>query len=114
MNAETLRARILPEIEFEIRIRPEDDGPEGYFASGDDDEDAETCQKIREDLQHNEWAWCSVEVRATWNGLSGADYLGGCSYSSEADFRVGGYFEDMKSQALEDLLVKVATVQVSE
>lgn len=113
-DLETLSAKIANEATYSILVRVEDDGPEGHFASGDDDEDNETCRKIREDAQSNEWAWCVVEVRAEWNDLTGSDFLGGCSYASEKDFRENGSFADMKSQALADLVAKVAKVQVSK
>lgn len=113
-DIETLTAKIKPEVTYSILVRREEDGPEGHFASGDDKEDAETCRKIRKDAESSEWAWCAVEVRAEWNDLTGSDFLGGCSYASEKDFKEGGYFEDMKDRALDELVAKVAKVQVSE
>lgn len=52
----------------------------------------------------NDWAWCRVTVRASWEGFSGTNSLGGCCYESEADFRTPhGYFPDMCAEALSDL-----------
>lgn len=50
------------------------------------------------------WGWCSVEVKVSYKMLSESDYLGGCSYKSEKDFRANsGYYEDMVSECLERL-----------
>jgi len=55
----------------------------------------------------DEWAWCGVEVRVTWNGIEGADYLGCCSYESEADFRASGCFADMLEMALDQVNAEI-------
>jgi hypothetical protein len=51
------------------------------------------------------WAWADVEVRATHVlGYTGSDYLCGCCYADEADFkRPGGYYDDMVYDALDAL-----------
>lgn len=91
-------------VTFAISLAPEDDGPEGYFASGDDEQDAETCADIREQVeQGNDWAWCLVCVRATFGEFAGVAYLSACSYASEEDFKQGGYYEQMQEEALEDM-----------
>lgn len=76
--------------------------------------DKETEDWIAEQLDRgNEWAWCCVKVTATFtdsegNTYVGADYLGGCSYKSRADFCTDdGYFPDMKTAALDDLKAKL-------
>ena len=57
------------------------------------------------------WAWCTVHVIAHWTNeegqeFTGDDYLGGCSYASEADFKQPhGYYDDMK-QVSYDALIK--------
>jgi hypothetical protein len=55
----------------------------------------------------NPWAWCTAKVTAEWCGVRGYNYLGCCSYASEADFRAGPYFEGMKTDALADLLANL-------
>lgn len=46
------------------------------------------------------WVWCEVRVIARWNGFeSESEWLGGCCYKDEADFKKGGYYDDMKSEA---------------
>jgi len=72
------------------------------MASGDDEVDKAYEDQILARLDHgDEWAWASVTVRAEWNGFVGEDHLGGCCYRDEADFTTpGGYYDDMKQEAL--------------
>jgi len=61
-------------------------------------ENSEYVSRIEKALaEGDEWAWCSVECRAEWNGFTGSAYLGGCSlYDGEKDFiRCNG--KDMKA-----------------
>ena len=80
------------------------------MASGDDEQDAMVENAILYRLECGDvWAWAQVTVTATWIDAggtthTGVDYLGGCCYKDEADFRTpGGYFDDMKHEALRDL-----------
>jgi hypothetical protein len=92
------------EVEFSIECLDEHIPVRGNaIVSGDDDYDKQVEDKILSDLQWNPWAWCCVRVIASWEDFKGDDYLGACSYKSEDDFKAGGYYEDMKAQALEDL-----------
>lgn len=63
------------------------------------------------DLADGDWGWCDVEVVATWGIWSASDYLGGCSYESEADFTGpsgSDYYADMKTTALANLNDEIA------
>ncbi len=93
------------EVDFAIECLPEDATIRGNcMASGDDGVDEQCAREIESDLESgNTWAWCTVKVTASWNGVEESDYLGCCSYKSEADFKGCGYFEDMKAQALQCL-----------
>ena len=98
------RAFDLSEVLFTTETLPEDHGPEGSFASGDDEADRELCESIRKDLDSgNDWAWCVVKISAKWGGFEGTAYLGGCSYKDEDDFANGGYLAQMQEEAVEDL-----------
>lgn len=100
------------QVEYTITCEPELEPIAGNaMASGDETVDRETEAWIIDQLERgNEWAWCIVKVTASveldGERFEGADYLGCCSYDSEADF-VGdgntGYFPDMKAAALADL-----------
>ena len=112
------RAETKGSIRYTLTIEPEWDGPEGHFASGDDDYDRETVQYIRDELEAgNDWAWCSVRVACTIPGydVEGVDWLGGCSYKDKEDFcQEGGYYEDMKSEARAAIISEIADEIVEE
>ena len=105
---------IRSEITFSIECLSEDEQVAGNaMASGDEQVDAECNAEIYRQLDSgNEWAWCCVRVVAEWNGLEGDDFLGCCSYASEADFQSGGYFDDMKESATLELLARIDRVQI--
>jgi len=94
------------DVVFSVEAEPEHIPIEGNaMASGDDAADQECYDWIHAELDRgNEWAWCSVKVTAAFGNFEGTAYLGACSYKSEADFREpGGYFDDLKTEALDDL-----------
>jgi len=79
------------------------------MASGDDAADYEAECEIQGQLARgNMWAWCCVVVTATWGDWSASDTLGACSYADEADFKKGGYYEDMCDNALAALNADLA------
>lgn len=93
------------EVEFSLIQHPENMDYTRDNYTGDANTDDEVVEWIRDQLNSgNDWAWCQIEVKATWQGFTGSDYLGGCSYESEEDFKaVGGYWGDMKLEALASL-----------
>ena len=94
------------EVEFSITVEPEYmTSPREMFPEPCD---VELCEKIIKDAEWNEWAWCTVAVKASFKdgAITAEDYLGCCSYEDEADFKAGGYYEDMRQQALKELNVK--------
>lgn len=96
-------------VRYTLECEPMDEPPRGYFASGDDAQDAETEQWIARELHSgNEWAWCIVTVRACFDVagevVCGVDRLHGCSYESRDNFiACNDYYADMKASALADL-----------
>ena len=112
-----MKALTERDVAFTIDCQPEYEGPEGHFASGDDDQDAEDCANIRKELDSgNIWAWCMVTVTATLETddgvtISGRDELHCCTYDSEDQFtEPGGYYDDMKAEALADLNRQLASI----
>jgi hypothetical protein len=106
----TVRELTEADVEFSLTCEPEDVPLEGnVLASGDDEEDRKAEQWVRDQLDSgNEWAWCTVKVTATWGDFEGVDYLGCCSYRSEAEFKTpDGYWPDMRRAALADLNAQV-------
>jgi hypothetical protein len=105
--------RDLTEKDVQFSITPEEEDMsvrEGGFEKEDGSPDTELIGKIEEALESNLWAWCSVRVRAHWQGFYGDAHLGGCSYESEKGFSMGGYLPQMKAEALEDLNTKVKII----
>jgi hypothetical protein len=85
------------------------------IASGDDKLDARVERSILKRLDAGDvWAWASVHVTAEIDdisGIEGDDHLGGCSYASYKQFiKIGGYWDDMKATAREDLFSKLNTL----
>jgi hypothetical protein len=99
---------------IELFCEPEDMRIEGNASAIDPETDAETIAWIKAELDRgNEWAWCCAHVRVTYKGIIKADdYLGGCSYKSEADFRAvesdGGYFDGMVETCIDEINAKLA------
>ncbi len=86
------------DLNFEIILHEEHMPIEGQF------DDKETEQWVLDEYNSgNDWAWCSVEVRGTYKGLTASDYLGACSYKDKEDFKIGGYYEDMKTTVLNEI-----------
>ncbi len=105
-----MRKLTRDDVTITVKCEPEDMSIEGNcMASGDEDFDKECADEIRSKLEAgNDWAWCCVALTVSWQGFEASDYLGGCSYDSEEDFRKpGGYFDDMVDAALEALNEKV-------
>lgn len=85
------------------------------MASGDDEQDRAVEDEIIERLNNGDvWAWASVRVAVSHDdipSIEGDDYLGGCCYADEADFREpGGYFDDMVRSALDEWIVQVERI----
>ena len=106
-----MRELIESDVVFTLDVEQDEccDVRGNAMVSGDDDADKAVEDAILARLDDGDvWAWASVCVKATWGGFTGTDYLGGCSYKDEADFTApGGYYEDMKAAALDDLNAKV-------
>lgn len=113
MTKEQIKEKIQADVTYELIHHEEDTPVRGNcMSSGDDSYDKECEDAIIKDLGcGNLWAWCAVEVRATWKGFTGKDFLGCCSYKDQKDFEAGGYYDDMKSQALDDLCSYVASLK---
>lgn len=93
-----------PEVQIEVFIEPEEMEINGNASAVDPVTDAEAFAWIRDQLDRgNEWAWCSVKVEVRYNDIVATEYLGGCSYRDEKEFRDGGYFDQMVSECLDTI-----------
>ena len=79
---------------------------EGSFALGDDDLDRKEVARIkRRYAAGDRWAWCITRVTVECGSFTGeSDWLGGCSYASEEDFKKSDYYKGMQREARENLL----------
>lgn len=108
------------QMEFDISVKEEFIPVEGNLCATDDPEaDQALEQQVKEQLEAgNIWAWCNVGVHCTWNGFTGEDYLGGCSYESQEDFVKDAYYSDMCRTAFNDLIRQIKEagwhIQVNE
>lgn len=101
--------KLLNAATIELVVEQDDEAVQGHFSSGDDEADTALEDEIIARLDRDDiWAWCVVKVVATL-GIEDTQYrgeshfLGACSYKNERDFKGGGYFDDMKEEALNAL-----------
>ncbi len=112
----------FPGVHFFVQAEPDQIPVRGNaLVSGDDASDREAEDEILRRLESNDqWAWAAVTVVARVErddeAFEGTDSLGACSYADEEDFvQSGGYFDEMKKSAYDDLLATIsAAVKRSE
>jgi hypothetical protein len=112
----TIRIKLptIEEVDFTLEAEYEEISVRGNaMASGDDEQDKMYEDEIIRRLDNGDvWAWASVKVTAQWRGIEGVDYLGCCCYANENDFKQpGGYYDDMKQEAYDDLIAKINTLK---
>jgi hypothetical protein len=115
--AKTIRIKLpsIEQVQFSLIAEFDDIPVRGNaLASGDDKFDKQVEDEIIKRINNGDvWAWCCVEVKATYKSIeSDTEYLGACSYADEQDFKTGGYYEDMKQTAYENLLDKIKALSV--
>ena len=99
------RRGVKRRTKFELTVEPETMPVEGNASAIDEKTDRETVKSINDELDRgNVWAWCMVKMTARYGNFEGVNYLGGCSYIDEKDFKRGGYYESMKEEAFNDLM----------
>jgi hypothetical protein len=109
---------MMEDITYTLTIEDEDIPVRGNaMATEDHEADKAYEDEIIARLKHGDtWAWCIVKVTASvcheGETFTGVAILGGCSYSSEDDFKQsGGYFDDMKQEAFENLVNELEHVK---
>jgi hypothetical protein len=99
----------LPKLRVEIHAEPEDIRPEDIFC------DEESSALVRKQMAAgNEFAWFCAHVVVHFGDAFAEDYLGGCSYYDEHDFKMGGYYADMVRQCQDELETRIGSVFVEE
>jgi len=109
-------------VSYEIEVWQDDAAVRGNaMCSGDADFDRSVEDAIIAHLDNGDvWAWATVKVTATYEGIDGVegtDYLGCCSHKDEEAFKACGYYADMKEEArrelydtLDDIADKIAQI----
>lgn len=93
---ELIDSRERDGFEVALHFAPEDDAPEGHFATGDDAADAYLCESIR----CGDLLWFVARVTASRRGVTlGTSYLGCCCYDSAAQF-IDNSYDDMADDAI--------------
>ena len=104
---ELIDSRERDGFEVALHFAPEDDAPEGHFATGDDAADAYLCESIR----CGDLLWFVARVTVSRRGVTlGTSYLSGCCYDSAAQF-IDNSYDDMADDAIAEaraMLAKLA------
>ncbi len=106
MSRQIVWAESQDDVCYLLEIEQEDQPVRGNAVhSGDEAVDQEVEDEIIEALESgNQWAWCCAICTALQGEWKGQDFLGGCSYRDTQEFILpGGYWEDMKAEALRSL-----------
>jgi hypothetical protein len=99
-------------VSYEIEACEDDAEVRGNaVASGNDKYDRQVEDDILARLEVCDvWAWATVKVTATYEGLDGVEgafYLGCCNYADEEDFKSDADYADMKDQARAELYAEM-------
>lgn len=102
----------IHDVRLSITASPEGITPANSYRIPVIKTDEEELKRFVSDVEdmvgkYDLWGWCQVEVKAKLGSLSGSAYLGSCSYEDEADFKRGGYYEQMVEEAIEELQAQV-------
>ena len=96
LKSRKLLAEYLAEhAKITLQCDPETDDPIDHFGYDTDEENKQAAAHVRELAERSEWGWCVAMVTVEIDGVRATEYLGGCSYASEQDFRDSGCFADM-------------------
>jgi len=99
------------DLSISVDVLPEEIPIRGnLIASGNDEIDRKEEDRVTALLEHIAWAWCIVRVSAEFHGLKAEDYLGGCSYDSEDEFRACGYYDDMVETCRKEIEAQAAYI----
>lgn len=59
-------------------------------------------REVKRNVANGKWEFFQVTVEARKGAAVGRAYLGGCVYASPQDFLSGGYWEQLKAEAVEE------------
>jgi hypothetical protein len=109
IGVDAIMEQVRSRVEYTLRVLPEETPLRGNVTAIDPETDAQNEARVRAELAAgSEWAWCAVVVTAHYQGFHGTDAIGCCSYDGEESFRRGGYYDDMREEALRRLAASLA------
>lgn len=94
----------LEDVEFSITCESEHSSPKDSF------DDQETVEDILLQAIFNDWRWCRVKVTGKFLKLETSQYLGGCSYENEDDFKKDEYYKDLQKNVLKQLQAQIDAI----
>lgn len=99
----------MEQVLFSVIPEEEEESPEVSISRYENDSIRikEFIDAVNNNLAHSPFGWCFIRVVATWKGVEGGDGLGACSYKSLEEFVGGGYYEQMRDDAYNDLLTEL-------
>lgn len=100
----TLTEKIARKATIQIDVLPE------HIRIQDSFTEQETINFVRQLASETEWGWCCVKVTVHYGDLTETEYLGGCSYRNESEFRECPYYADMVSECCNRLADSVARI----
>ena len=100
----TLADMIATRATIQIEVLPEDMRIEDSF------DDQQSIDFARQLANESQWGWCCIKVTVHYRDLTETEYLGGCSYINEREFRACPYYADMVSQCCNRLADSVASI----
>lgn len=103
--------RKMPKVMAKYESALEKLGAEIIFEVQDEDiptsdlmDNEESIKWVEESYESgNIYAWFCAKITVKYKDLEATDYLGGCSYKSEKDFKNGGYYYDMVNTCVEEI-----------
>lgn len=100
----TLADKIASKAVVDIDVLPENMRIEDSF-------DQQDCINfVRQLASETPWGWCCVKITVRYGDLTETEYLGGCSYNNEAEFRKCPYYGDMVAECCDRLADSVASI----
>ena len=110
-----LRKLTLAECDVTWTYEPDQESPDGFFASGDEQQDAADVAEIKRRIASDDlWAWFWVRVVVRWTAhpaWHGDSALGGCSYRDQTDWLASDYSASMVADALDSLNDRLAAAE---
>ncbi|MBF0350934.1 MAG: hypothetical protein HQM11_07865 [SAR324 cluster bacterium] len=87
-----------------------------YIKSGDESYDKECEDRVMEEMEWNDWAWCTVQVTVKFDVLTRSATLGCCSYKDKDEFKASGYYEGMVDECISTInqdIVRLCTEEMT-